>query len=431
MWKETPIPMYLDFHMFNWTNAHLVEKDKTVKPAFVEMGPYIFYEHHIRANVVFHDNDTLTYLNKRIWRFEPEKSNGSLDDIITILNPMVALIINTVKDEHVLVKEAVDFFLEEKGETLAIKKTIRELIFDGYDDALIDIAEKLNISGINIPFKKFGWFVERNNSATYDGVFNMYSGGKDISKLGVITRWNYEHKTSYYPGDCGIVNGTSGELWYPPRNSEEISIFTSDLCSNVKLHKNGTSTIYGIEGTRYVGSDDAFDNGTYYENSKCFSSGVPTGVRSVSTCKFNAPAYISFPHFYHADPIYRDAIDGMNPDPLNHTCKITLEPSTGFPLEVFAAFQLNLLLLHQDKMRIVKNVNTTMIPCFWFAQRAEMTEDLASEAKTLLTVRQAVPITGYGLIGLGGLLLIIFGVITYRTGWKSMEEESLISSRTE
>lgn len=58
----------------------------------------------------------------------------------------------------------------------------------------------------------------------------MYSGGKDPSKLGIITKWNYEHKTSYYPGDCGIVNGSSGELWYAVRGQEKVSIFSPDMC---------------------------------------------------------------------------------------------------------------------------------------------------------------------------------------------------------
>lgn len=65
-----------------------------------------------------------------------------------------------VKDEHYLVKRAVNFFLVDKGETLYLHKNVRELLFDGYDDRLIDIALKLNISGINLPFTKFGWFAE-------------------------------------------------------------------------------------------------------------------------------------------------------------------------------------------------------------------------------------------------------------------------------
>lgn len=58
----------------------------------------------------------------------------------------------------------------------------------------------------------------------------MYDGGKDISKLGLIAKWNYEHVTSYYPGQCGIVDGTSGELWYAPHDDDTVAIFASDLC---------------------------------------------------------------------------------------------------------------------------------------------------------------------------------------------------------
>lgn len=59
-----------------------------------------------------------------------------------------------------MVKRAVNFFFEDKGETLAVTKTVQELLFDGYEDPLIDIALKLNISGLNLPFKRFGWFVD-------------------------------------------------------------------------------------------------------------------------------------------------------------------------------------------------------------------------------------------------------------------------------
>lgn len=41
MWQTTPIPMYLKFYMFNWTNPHEFIAS-SVKPNFVEMGPYVF-----------------------------------------------------------------------------------------------------------------------------------------------------------------------------------------------------------------------------------------------------------------------------------------------------------------------------------------------------------------------------------------------------
>lgn len=58
----------------------------------------------------------------------------------------------------------------------------------------------------------------------------MYSGETDILKLGVITRWNGVAKTEYYEGDCGDVNGTSGELWPPVEDDKKVYVFAPDIC---------------------------------------------------------------------------------------------------------------------------------------------------------------------------------------------------------
>jgi hypothetical protein len=43
MWKETPIPMYIEVYFFNWINAaEFQQRPRDVKPVFVEMGPYVF-----------------------------------------------------------------------------------------------------------------------------------------------------------------------------------------------------------------------------------------------------------------------------------------------------------------------------------------------------------------------------------------------------
>lgn len=159
MWKETPIPMYIEFYLFNWTNAKEVVNNWNVKPKFEECGPYTFSEHHIRVNVEWnHDNGTLSYQQKRIWKFLPERSNGSLNDKITNLNIIVATVAYTVRDQHYLVKRGVNFFLKEKERSLISTHTVNELLFEGYEDPLLVLAKKLNISGLNIPFDKFGWF---------------------------------------------------------------------------------------------------------------------------------------------------------------------------------------------------------------------------------------------------------------------------------
>lgn len=67
-------------------------------------------------------------------------------------------------------------------------------------------------------------------------------------------------------------------------------------------------------------------------------------IYQIKKCRFGAPAFISFPHYYLADPSYTEMIEGMNPNPHDHTFDISLEPNTGLPLKVHAALQINLLI---------------------------------------------------------------------------------------
>lgn len=62
--------------------------------------------------------------------------------------------------KHYIVRIGANFLLEEKHTKLYVSKSVGDLLFDGYDDPLIDLAKKLNISAFNVPFKRFGWFVD-------------------------------------------------------------------------------------------------------------------------------------------------------------------------------------------------------------------------------------------------------------------------------
>lgn len=83
--------------------------------------------------------------------------------------------------------------------------------------------------------------------------------------------------------------------------------------------------ISNLTGVKFVAGADVFDNSIpcYCPDGKCPLS----GVRDISVCK-GAPAFISFPHFYLADPSYRNAVEGMKPDPEKHAFRMTLEKVT-------------------------------------------------------------------------------------------------------
>jgi hypothetical protein len=59
------------------------------------------------------------------------------------MNPVVQIIVDT------LVKNL---------EPLFVTKTVGQLMFDGYEDELLNLTAALNVSEFHIPFEKFGWF---------------------------------------------------------------------------------------------------------------------------------------------------------------------------------------------------------------------------------------------------------------------------------
>lgn len=135
---------------------------------------------------------------------------------------------------------------------LAVTKTVGELLFDGYSDSFLDVVQKLPV-GNKPPFKKFGWFVDRNGSWSYDGHFEIRSGQADISKMGALTNWNYVNKTRFYHDECSKVSGTSGELWPMNMNATgPISFFVTDICRPLTLSYQQPHTRLGVTGSRWV-----------------------------------------------------------------------------------------------------------------------------------------------------------------------------------
>lgn len=73
-------------------------------------------------------------------------------------------------------------------------------------------------------------YFQRNGSAEYDGVYNIYNGENNIETLGLLNTWNYNKTVPFLNGNCSKIEGTTGELWYPPKDRSTIKLFSSDLC---------------------------------------------------------------------------------------------------------------------------------------------------------------------------------------------------------
>lgn len=441
MWQETPIPMYMDIYLFNWTNPEEVEKHK-YKPKFTEMGPYVFSENHEKVNISWKKDHLVQYNQIRTYHFVPELSNGSLTDQVTNLNVIAVSAAYTVR-YHPLVLLGVDKMFKILNTNISVTKTVGEWLFDGYNDPVLDLIHTINSTQVpQFPFDKFGWFYGRNLSWSYDGLFEMHTGEDDITRLGLLARWNNMSKTDYYDSYCGMVNGTTGELWPPVNSTGNITLFVSDLCRSMMLEYNDTQSIEGINGYVYVGGRHLLDDGNLFPDNKCFCSNkpreegcsLPTGVANVSLCRYGAPAFVSYPHFYLSDPYYTDKID-MPCATEKDMFSLTLEPNTGIPLDVKAKLQINLLMQHYSEIDLFSQVEEAFLPAMWFSQRAHITPALATRLQLVLHL-PAIGVSVFSVCIVFGVVIFCIGVYMALWGKRSVkkcqeDEATLIDNSVE
>ncbi|XP_039283747.1 protein croquemort isoform X3 [Nilaparvata lugens] len=414
MWSETPIPMYIDIYLFNWTNHERTLKYKE-KPILQQVGPYVFSEHRSKVDIKWEDDATMFYHNRHRWNFHPELSNGNLTDNVTNLN-VVLMTIGKMCSKLSLIEKTIVNAILKIEDSIVIKKSVDELLFTGFDDNVLKIMNTLSKRFPKLfPASpdKFGWFYKRNMSTTADGLFQMHTGVDNLSELGNVVTWNGHSKLNFYKGHCQEIKGSLGELWAPP-SEDHITLFATDICSAINMQYSSEVRMHNLTGKSFVGGEDVFDNGTRHASSACYCMNANTcprsGVRDVSGCRDGAPVFISFPHFYLADPYYSSAVDGLAPNADNHSFAITLEKFSGVPLMVNARLQINILMEPVADMNVFKNLPQIYMPMMWFHQHAEMTPELAANL-TPLAELGAMGLWALMALTAVGLSLIIIGLV--------------------
>ncbi|KAJ2950288.1 hypothetical protein O0L34_g11653 [Tuta absoluta] len=434
IWRDVPIPMYLECYLWNISNVDEILANKATKIKMVQMGPYTYKESHVRKNLTWiNENSTVTYYSEKTWHFVPEMSNGSLSDMVTNVNPIIATVAYFMRYQRNILKVPVDIFLRTVHDNMFLTANASAWLFDGIDDPVMDIANRIPNLPIDIPFDKFGWFYGRNASMTYDGIFNINTGAADFSKLGKVETWNYSNR-SVYRDECGAIRGSTGELWAPKLDQTEVDVFAADLCTFVTLTRTNDSVeVLGIKGVQFAANESIFDNGWRYPERACFcdevrdENCVPSGAMNISICRYGAPAFISLPHFLYSDPYYPSKLEGLEPnEDLNF--KLALEMVTGMPLSVSAHIQANLLIRHIPGISI-NNIlpdNDTMVPAFWFRQSLSITENYARLARTALNLNKGLPYGFYAMTAIGTVLLLFGVLILVRKIMRSPDTEPII-----
>nr|CAD7462486.1 unnamed protein product [Timema tahoe] len=310
--------------IFNYTNVDNFKDGIDDKLNVQEVGPYIYSETVEKVNIVFNDDNTLTFQENRTYQFLPEISAGSEDDLI--ITPSIPLI----SADNELRRYNFNYFARFMvSATLRKIDPFRDLRVQdflwGYDDPVYETARAL-VAFLNpLPYEKFGILVARNGLSK--DLVTMYTGVDDMSKLGIISRFNGIQEMNHWgTAECNRIDGTDGTL-YPvnqvsPNNT--LHVFNHDLCRRFPLiFEKNVKTNEGIPALRFHAPRNVFDNPSTNPDNMCYCNEpsipcLPAGVFNVSPCAFGAPIMLSFPHFFLGDPVLMDVVNGLQPDPSKH-----------------------------------------------------------------------------------------------------------------
>ncbi|XP_031780045.1 protein croquemort [Nasonia vitripennis] len=455
MWKDTNnLQTHLDIYFWNWTNPEDL-MNSTRKPNLVQLGPYSFRERREKVNITFHpENSTVSYMQKRTWFFDSERSNGSLQDTVLQLNVVAVSASHKIRYWPYMIQQSLSYLLNQFKNKIYVVKTVDELLFTGFEDKIITMGQMSGMDEEAPPFDRFGWFYMRNGSTEFDGYSNVGTGVDDIANLGKLKLWNYKDTTKYYKSPCNAIEGSAGEFWPPYRTKEDIRLFTPDICRPVTYEYEKTVVHKGITGYKFSMGKKTLSNDTrrrypheqakYFEpttttedffvvdpttirpededddpdvvnEGQCFCNGecAPMGVINITACRYGAPGFISLPHFHKADPMLRNQFTGLNPKDEDHSFSITLEPTTGLPIDVAARLQVNILLHPSKTVSMLKDVPTIYFPMFWFNMRAGIPDDLVGGLKLLLNLPNITMYVGLVLMLIGSLVLFCVAIMCY------------------
>ncbi|GJQ71463.1 putative CD36 family [Trypoxylus dichotomus] len=399
-WVINNPPSIVNFYLFNWTNA----KDCVIylnctKFKFEEVGPYSFYEIKEKVNITWHPNNTISFKYvKRYYYANYENSTRKLSDLITNVNPVAITLGHKMRYSSIFLKVSANLGLFSMTQ-LVITKTVEEFLFDGYEDHILNTGSLIDV---NIP-TRFGFFYKTNNTVNAHEMLMHYGLDENFGKLLLL---NGRNRTSYYPGECGLVHGSSGEFLPLYSKRDYIEIFSAELCSTARLDYEKNVTVKGIHAYKY-GSRSLFDNGTVHPENSCFCQEecTPTGLQNVTLCKNLSPVFLSLPHFYNADPYYLTNFEGLQPDKSKHELYITLEPKSSIVLDLALRMQINILLQPIKNLRLFQNVPKVFVPLFYFDQKITLEDDILDRIRLVQSLPELAKICSVWIIITGGVLI--------------------------
>ncbi|XP_069685569.1 scavenger receptor class B member 1 [Periplaneta americana] len=417
-WQRPGVIRLTKVYIFNVTNADAFLNNGE-KPRLAEIGPFVYREDMEKVNIKFHENGTVTFQHNKILQFVPELS---VDRNARVVVPNIPLLTLSTQANSLprLVRMTLSIMLRAMGLQPFVNVTAEEFIF-GYDDTLVSLAHKF-FPKHRRPMSKMGLLLGRNG--TLNEVSTIFTGHTSMEEFGLLNRLNGLDHLPYWKGSpCNDILASEGSF-FPPRkytHSDIVHVYDKDVCRILPLKFRGMTSKDGIEAGLYTTTEDVFDLPDSQPDNKCYCGEndemcPAKGLQSIAPCQFGAPAYLSFPHFYNADPALLDAVEGLKPEEEKHRTYFLIQPSLGVPVEGQVRVQFNLKVERSPNIHSVSKFPDIVFPIIWIQEGvAELTPVIRRWLYLATTVAEiAAPILSYSCIAVGILILVGVFVKAYK-----------------
>nr|KAF6418038.1 CD36 molecule [Rousettus aegyptiacus] len=265
----------------------------------------------------------------------------------------------------------------------------------------------------NDTFTVLNLAVAYNNTA--DGVYTVFNGKDDVSKVAIIDTYKGKKNLSYWSSYCDMVNGTDAAS-FPPfvEKTRTLQFFSSDICRSIYAVFGAERDLKGIPVYRFILPPEAFASPLQNPDNHCFcvdrevsNNCTFYGVLDISKCKAGKPVFISLPHFLHASPEIAGNIEGLNPNEEEHSTYLDVEPITGFTLQFAKRLQINILVKPSKKIETLKRLNRNyIVPVLWLNETGTIGDEKAEMFKNKVTGK-------INLLGLIEIVLLSVGVVMF------------------
>lgn len=129
--KSPPVPIFMQFWLFNVTNSEDVLQGSI--PKLQQVGPYTYEEKQLKYNLSFnHDEGTVTYLQNKTFFYRQDLSPGvDLSDKVTTVNAVMMSLGAKLSLKSETFLAVAEVWFQRFGVTPFITRSVRELLFDG------------------------------------------------------------------------------------------------------------------------------------------------------------------------------------------------------------------------------------------------------------------------------------------------------------